>query len=281
MRWDRSITLWLSCPVIRAIPTSPRLPILMYHSVSDDLEENVSPYYRLATSPQRFADQMRWISERGYRGVSLEEAIGMAAFEQRDQRPVVAITFDDGFRDFYTAAWPVLQCHQFTATIYLPTGFIADRRASFNGRECMTWNEVRELRREGIRFGSHTVSHPKLHAMEWSEIERELTLSRQQIEENIEEPVTSFAYPYAFPQEDQLFTQRFSSLLLETGYRNCSTTVIGCPASVANSFFLKRLPVNSCDDRALLEAKLDGAYDWLGVVQSAYRHFKRTRRSKT
>ena len=58
---------------------------------------------------------------------------------------LVAITFDDGFRDFYTEAFPILQRERFSATMFLPTSFIAEQPRQFLSRDCMTWSEVREL----------------------------------------------------------------------------------------------------------------------------------------
>jgi peptidoglycan/xylan/chitin deacetylase (PgdA/CDA1 family) len=160
--------------------------------------------------------------------------------------------------------------------VYLPTGFVAQERKSFRGRECLTWDEVRELRRNGIRFGSHTVNHPKLYEMSWSEVESEASVSKERIQQELQEEVTSFAYPYAFPQEDGYFRQRIAGLLRELGYQSCVTTVVGRSQTTDDPFFLKRLPINSCDDRALFEAKLEGAYDWLGTAQYAFRQMKRS-----
>jgi len=143
VRLDRVLTLCRH----RILPRSKEcLPILMYHSVSDDAEKGIHPYYRVATHPQRFAEQMQWLCEFGWAGQSLEEALLVLAGGKSNGRRPVAITFDDGFRDFYTAAWPVLQRHRFTATMYLATGSIAASRQSFRGKECLTWSEVRELR---------------------------------------------------------------------------------------------------------------------------------------
>jgi peptidoglycan/xylan/chitin deacetylase (PgdA/CDA1 family) len=251
-----------------------RLPILMYHSVSNDLEPGVAPYYRVATSPERFAQHMKSLSELGYLGLSLEEGLMKWTKNQvQDRRPVV-ITFDDGFRDFYTAAWPALQQHGFTATMYLPTAFVSHQRKSFLGKECLTWKEVRELRAQGIRFGSHTVNHPKLHEMPARQIESELTFSKQTLEDELGEEISSFAYPYAFPQEDRSFQRTITSQLRTQGYRSCVTTVIGRSQSGEDPLMLKRLPVNSCDDSELFAAKLEGAYDWLGSAQYAYRQVK-------
>jgi peptidoglycan/xylan/chitin deacetylase (PgdA/CDA1 family) len=276
VRFDRFVSLYLSRPLCRAgwRRRGTSLPILMYHSVSSDPEEEVAPYYRLATNPNRFAEQMQWLSDLGYTGRALEDALSMVAGGKMNGRRPVGITFDDGFRDFSLAAWPVLRQHGFTATVYLPTGFVSRERKSFRGKECLTWDEVRELRREGIYFGSHTVNHPKLYGMSWSEIESEATISKERIQQELQEEVTSFAYPYAFPQEDRRFTQRFVDLLRKTGFRYCATTVIGRAQTGDNPFLLKRLPANSSDDKALFAAKLNGAYDWLGSIQSLFRLLK-------
>lgn len=275
VRLDRCLTLSVFGKLHRSTSETGRpLPILMYHSISDDAEENVQPYYRLATSPSRFAEQMQWLADSGFRGVSLEEALNPETRTDRKRMPV-AITFDDGFRDFHTAAWPVLRQFGFAATMYLPTAFIASERKSFRGKECMTWNEVRELRSEGIRFGSHTVNHPKVHELSWNAIENELRSSKETIERELNESIPSFAYPYAFPQEDREFTSKLASLLQKLGYQSCVTTVIGRAQAEDDRYCLKRLPANSCDDRALFLAKLDGAYDWLGSAQRTVRRLKR------
>jgi len=277
MRIDRYLTLGVFRPLKRAgaVRRSLNLPILMYHSISAAEERDVNPYYRVATSPQRFADQMLWLSELGCAGCSLEDALISNGNKVENGRRPVAITFDDGYRDFYTEAWPRLQNRGFTATMHLPTAFIAERRKSFYGRECLTWNEARELRAHGIRFGSHTVNHPKLHGLPWKMIRSELTGSKECLENELGESIHSFAYPYAFPQEDRRFTETFAALLREADYRTCVTTVVGRMPTGGDPLYLKRLPINSCDDRLLFESKLDGAYDWLGATQNAFRHLKR------
>jgi peptidoglycan/xylan/chitin deacetylase (PgdA/CDA1 family) len=248
----------------------------MYHSVSSDLEKGVGPYYRLVTTPERFAEQMQWLAELGYVGLALEDALPMVVQGRVNGRQPVAITYDDGFRDFHVAAWPVLRQHGFTATVYLPTGFVSRERKSFRGRPCLTWDEVRELRQHGIRFGSHTVNHPKLYQMSWSQIESEARISKERIQQELQEKITGFAYPYAFPQEDSAFRRTMAGLLREQGYQSCVTTVVGRSQVADDPLFLKRLPINSCDDRRLFEAKLEGAYDWLGSAQYIYRQIKRS-----
>ena len=270
------VTLCLTRPLAATgvVDRGEALPILMYHSISEDAEKGVGSYYRVATNPRRFAEQMRWLAELGYVGVSLEEALRITSESGGEQRRIAVITFDDGFRDFHTAAWPVLRSHKFSATMYLPTAYIGSARKSFRGKECLTWDEARELRAQGIEFGSHTVTHPELYKIPWAEIKQELELSKKQIERELKEEISSFGYPYAFPQQDRRFVGAFKELLREKGYRSCATTRIGRVKLQDDRLSLKRLPVNSCDDRALFVAKLEGHYDRISLAQSCMRRMK-------
>jgi peptidoglycan/xylan/chitin deacetylase (PgdA/CDA1 family) len=247
------------------------LPILMYHSISEDAEPNASPYYKTTTRPALFAQHLRWLSDAGFRSVGLEDGIRIAQQGNGAQEKAVVITFDDGFRDFYDSAFPALKAHGHTATVFLPTAFIGESRQAFKGRECLTWEEVRELRAQGIQFGSHSVNHPVLYETPWGEIENQLAFSKKKLEQELGEKVASFAYPYAFPQQDQRFAGTFKKLLRQQSYRHCVTTMIGRVQSGDDLLSLKRLPVNDGDDRPLLLAKLNGAYDWLAYPQSWFK----------
>lgn len=268
MRIDRFITLRMARPLrkIGGGKAPGHLPILMFHSISEDAERGVGAYYRVTTSPHRFAEQMQWLSDAGFRGVSLSEARRHPS-DSTENRPPVAITFDDGFRDFYSSAFPALAKHGFTATMYLPTAFINESRRLFKSRECMTWTEVSELQRAGIEFGSHTINHPRLVDLSWDTIAEELTGSKIEIENRLGVAVPSFAYPYAFPQGNRPFVKKFVELLNHAGYDNCVTTGIGHSTTASDRFQLPRLPINTMDDRALFEAKLAGDYGWVGTFQ--------------
>lgn len=279
MRLDRLISLGIMHPVRRALGDSPGagrcLPILMYHSISDDPEPAHSPYYKVCTSPRRFAEQMQWLRTAGWQGVTLSDGLDFLNGKKKLTGKPVAITFDDGFRDFHTAAFPALHQNGFSATMYLPTAFIGDQRQSFKSRECLTWSEVRELAAAGIEFGSHTVNHPVLYQSSWAEIETELSASKTILDQQLDQSTRAFAYPFAFPQEDRQFTATLGNMLRSLGYQSCATTIIGRARTGDDFFTLKRLPANSCDDRPLLAAKTRGAYDWLALPQAIARRVKR------
>lgn len=251
----------------------------MYHSISDDPEPGVASYYRVTTSPIRFRQQMHWLRQNGYSVIQLDEAVRRIENETSSSDRSAVLTFDDGYSDFMTQAWPVLLDFGYTATVFLPTDFIGQDRMAFNGRQCLTWLEARELSSSGISFGSHSASHRKLYGLLWNEIHRELRDSRRKIEDEVNSPVQSFAYPYAFPQEDRSFAQRFRKELVEQGYRTAVSTVIGRAGSKSDCLRLERMPINEDDDERLFRAKLAGAYDWMANAQALVRRIKASVRS--
>lgn len=275
-RLDRLATLYVAQPLLTVASGSAtrHLPVLMYHSISETPEPGVAAYYQTVTRPEIFRRQMKALKEEGWRGVTLREGLAAIASSEQPTEKLVAITFDDGFEDFYTAAYPALRELGFSATMYLPTGFIGENQQTFKEHACLTWREVSQMHADGVEFGSHTVTHPKLWDLTWSRIAGELQDSKSAIEQRIGASAPSFAYPYAFPQRDRDFTARFRDELQKAGYENCVTTIIGRVARDDDRFVLKRLPANSCDDADLLGAKLEGAYDWLAIAQNAVKSVK-------
>ena len=267
-RSDEIATLYLFGPLRRVLPSKrARVPILMYHSVSDAAPEGKHPYYHTVTTPRVFGEQMRYLQEQGFGSVTLAEAVKYLESGICSVRKPVVITFDDGFRDFLTNAFPLLTRYGLSATMFLPTAYIGDVNRVFKGHECLTWSEVRELHRAGVQFGSHTVTHPQLRDLNWPAVESELRASKVAIEDGLGYGVGSFAYPYAFPETDRTFVQRLGLVLREAGYRDGVSTRIGVAGEKDRGFFMKRLPVNSWDDSRFLRAKLAGGYDWLHDVQ--------------
>ncbi len=268
-RWDRWLTLNVAQPLSWAHGASRRraVPILMYHAIADDTDDRAAPYFRTVTSAARFAEHVDFFTRNGWQALSLSAAMAVLQDPEADASKTVAVTFDDGFRDIYTTAQPLLASAGFGATVFLSTDFL-DRRF-VTGRECLRRSEVRTLSAQGIEFGSHSVTHRRLVTLSQAELRQELTVSKQEIEDLTGQPVTLFSYPYRFPSEDTRFTRSFGALLDDSGYRRGVTTTIGRSRPHDDRFFLPRLPINDGDDRALLAAKLHGHYDWLRVVQQA------------
>ena len=256
LRFDRLVSLGLIRPVRRVFlrQTQKRIPILMYHSIQDGASDS-RPYFDINTSAARFALQIEQ--------------------DSWDSRYVV-ITFDDGYRDFLTAACPIMTEFNHTAVLFVPSGLIQDERAQFLERECLTWSEIRELHVNGIEIGSHSVTHCELKFLRTPELEAEVARSKRTIEAKIGHSVTSFSYPYAFPETEVEFSQILRKLLEKHGYQNGVTTIIGRSGPDSDRFLLPRLPVNSSDDIPLFRAKLEGHYDWLHAAQYLAKTIRRS-----
>jgi peptidoglycan/xylan/chitin deacetylase (PgdA/CDA1 family) len=269
LRLDRLATLYVVSPLLRLAQQDGRsIPILMYHSITDEDESRVHAYYRTSTSPQAFALQMEQLHQAGYQTCSPAQAVAQLETRVKTTSKHVVITFDDGFSDFYQNAFPSLNRFGFTATVYLPTAYIGDSAQQFKGKDCLTWAEVQELQNHGILFGSHTVTHPQLSGLSKDAIEMEVRDSKKAIEGKTGRVVDSFAYPYAFPQADAEFKTMLRDTLVSAGYRNGVCTMVGRAGFRSDPLFMERLPVNGLDDKALLQAKLAGAYDWISKPQS-------------
>lgn len=267
-------------------PKGLRIPVLMYHSISDEAETR-HPYYWINTTPARFSEHMKVLHDNGYQVISLFKAVEMiktytlSGLAGRDWPALryVVLTFDDGYRDFYMHAFPVLRHYGLTATVFLPTSYVSLEKPGIREKLHLSWEQVRELANQGITFGSHTVTHPQLSHLNQAGILHELRESKRIIGEKIgqpaDQPITSFCYPYRFPQQDTGFRMLLSECLSKAGYDICVTTRIGSSNTAKDILCLKRLPVNTADDRSLFLAKLNGCYDWLSALQSLFKTIKR------
>jgi len=267
-RLDRTISLLIR----RLVPVSQlpqdRIPILMYHSIREMPKEKVHPYFSVTTTPESFSRQMAWLKKEGYTALRLRDIRLFSDSSERKQsmKPVI-ITFDDGFDDFYTNAFPILRDFDFTATVFLPTEFIGNARPGLRDLFHLSWQQISELARNGIDFGSHTVTHPKLVDLSRDEIAFQLLESKKQIESHLRIPCDCFAYPFAFPEGNSSFVKLLQEILSTSGYLTGVTTKVGLSAHDDLPFFLKRLPINEFDEDLLFEAKLTGAYNWVYIFQ--------------
>jgi len=267
-RLDRTATLYFGRPFARLFGPASRncVPVLMYHSISENLFGKSHPYFHINTTPEVFSQQMRWLRNNGYQTIHTDDLLS-ALDDRLDLSRKIVITFDDGYRDFYTDAMDVMKQCGFTATIYLATDRIQDKPSRIEGAEYLTWHDIRELHQQGIRFGSHTVSHPDLRSLGPDEIEYELGCSKETIENKLGVPVTSFAYPFAFPEQDKVFTHFLEGVLENCGFENGVCTILGRASRATNRFFLPRIQVNTWDDESFFRAKIEGGYDWLHWAQ--------------
>jgi peptidoglycan/xylan/chitin deacetylase (PgdA/CDA1 family) len=193
--------------------------VVCYHAISPGWQTDIS------VTPQRLAEQLRHLVERGYRGVTFSQA----ALGEATGR-VVAITFDDGFASVSKVALPIMERLGLPGTVFLPTEMIGERS---NG-ERMAWEDVRSLSAAGWEVGSHTKTHPDLTRLSDAELDDELAGSRLACERMIDRPCRSLAFPYG------AHDRRVVAATERAGYAAAATAQVGveirsplrCPRSV-------------------------------------------------
>ena len=279
-----------------------RFYIIPYHMIVDE----PNGFYP-ETSTSDFEKQINHLA-KNYKIISLDEIVNRIK-NRRPLRRCVAITFDDGFRDNYEIAYPILRKYNAPATIFLTTGYIENGTApwfiklryifmqtakthfnlSHNGtifshpmhtkdekfvasdramaylKDChdqerlplfdrlcdelevnnfqglynlmLTWDQIKEMSKNDISFGAHTVNHPILSRISIEMAEREIQESKKTIEEKIGNPITSFAYP--FGKKAQYSSDLFP-VLENLGFKCAVTTETGVNTQSTPLFELNR-----------------------------------------
>jgi len=221
--------------------------ILMYHMVRDHIDG--AKFNKLRVKPTEFEKQIAWMKSEGFHFVTMHELQ-----ENWGQHPAktVAITFDDGYLDNLENAYPVLEKYQAKATIYV----VVDRhdrdwstykKAHHNSGELMREPklddaQVKQLADSGlIEIGSHTLTHANLNELDDADCLRELVDAKQQLEQLIAQPVTSFAYPFG------IYSDRDVKLARQAGYSNAVTTVEGIDGLQPDFMQLQRIKISGKD----------------------------------
>ena len=145
---------------------------------------------------------MKYLKDSGYSSLNLSKVV--ALLEGREVLPTktVVLTFDDGFRNFYSEAFEVLNEYNFTATVFLVTDHCGKRNdwagnpPELPRSKLLSWPEIRELAGQGIEFGSHTKSHPDLTRLSTDDVENEIVTAKAVIADALGREVTTFAYPF-------------------------------------------------------------------------------------
>lgn len=188
----------------------PRFKILAYHSINplsrDPFEINVIS----------FEKQLCFLADNGYRVIGLEQAFREFETDNIHEKTVV-ITFDDGFKTLQRFVFPLLRHFNFPACVFLPFGFIGGID-SFSyeyprfDRPLLDWDEIQKSQKYGISYGSHTMSHPNLIALDDRVLRYELQESKRILKTRIGTNFSTLAYPFG------MFDNRVKKAVQETGY---------------------------------------------------------------
>jgi len=216
------------------------IPILTYHNFTKD----ESSSYNI--NILEFEKQMDYLAAHNYSVISLSELFKGLREGQLPPKPIV-ITIDDGFKSSFTLAYPVLKKYNFPATLFVYTDFIEKNSYS------LTWEEIREMTKNNIEIGSHTLSHCNLLKYKKNEnyetyldrIRREIIFSKEILESKMGGKVKFFAYPYG------VYSPIIKDIVIQAGYEgilnanSMSNNLNADPFSLNRQIISGQSPLNS------------------------------------
>jgi peptidoglycan/xylan/chitin deacetylase (PgdA/CDA1 family) len=204
----------------------------MYHHVGE-LPPEADPIRQdLTVSRENFEAQLSYLSGLGFETIPLQDLIYyMTTGRPLPAKPIV-LTFDDGYRDNYQVAFPLLQKYGYHGSFFVLTDFV-DRGLE----EYLTWPQIEELYGAGMEIASHSKDHPDLRDRSFDFLVWQLLGSRETLEAHIPEPVRFFSYP-AGKYDDQVI-----AVLESSGYWGALVETQGAHHSAARPYELQRVRV--------------------------------------
>lgn len=195
--------------------TSPiDVPILMYHRVLPELPDDEFDAVLTVTNAA-LDEQISYLACAGYTPITMQRLF--AAFDGTaalPEKPVI-LTFDDGWSDSYTNAFPILQSHQFVGSFAVVTGFVE------GGGPYMTWQQIKEMSDAGMEMTSHTIRHVDLGTSDDATVVDQLQTSKADIEAHIGKTVDYLVYPAGEPFRSNTAERQAQvvQMAIDAGYR--------------------------------------------------------------
>lgn len=236
-------------PTPDGVTRQVRVPILMYHHV-DTPSADAGPIRRdLSVLPENFDAQLRYLSQGGYQPITLNDlALHLTVGKPLPPKPII-LTFDDGYVDNYTQAFPLLLGHGFVATFFLTTSPIDAQNPDF-----LSWDQVTEMAATGMRFEPHSYDHPDMRNRGFQFLVFQIVGPREAIEARTGEPTRFFAYPSG------RYDQFVIDVLKSAHFWGGVLTEQGATHTSNDLFTLRRVRVQGGDDLDTFIRKLN--LDW-------------------
>ena len=208
---------------------SVRVPILMYHYVEYVKDAGDKIRISLNTTPYTLEQEVSTLSHAGYTFMTSVELTDVLDGKGKLPPKPIVLTFDDGYRDFYTDAYPILKKYHAKATQYAIAGFL-DRPNH------LLTSQLQEIANDGlVEIGAHTVHHVWLKGQSAVTVRSEVIQSKQMLENLVHKAVISFAYPFG------AFDVQAVATVEQAGFRSATSTIPGIDQPQTNRYFLYRL----------------------------------------
>lgn len=217
-------------------PSSPaplaetiKVPILMYHYVEYVQDKGDKTRISLNITPYTLEEEIKTLIGANYTFLTNKELADVLDGKVKLPQKPILLTFDDGYRDFYTDVFPILKKYNIKATEYVIAGFL-------NRPNHLLTRQVEEIIQSGlVEIGAHTVHHAWLKGRPLKEVSAEIFQSRVMLEHQFKINVTSFAYPYG------AFDAQAMDVVKDAGFKTAVSTIPGIQQNQLNRFFLYRL----------------------------------------
>lgn len=248
-----------------------KVPILMYHMVSEANDPNESRY---CCPPRKFKKQMAYLKTAGYRVIGLDELVNNLSKDDLIPQKSVVITLDDGYRDNWENAFPILQEYGFPATVFVISkllGYTNEwmRKDGYQIRELLSWSELKEMVANGITIGAHTETHPSLTEIDIGSAKQEILGAKKELEDGLARPIHFFAYPYGNLNDS------VKKVVEESGYKSACSTVSGFNRKDVDPYALRRLDVYGTDSIFQFALKLKFGTNKMSMGDVAKYYFSR------
>jgi len=217
----------------------------MYHYVSEPPAGADAVRRDLSVSPVQFEEQLFYLQRAGYTSITLEDLLlHLTTGHPLPPKPII-LTFDDGYADNYTYAFPLLRQYGFCGTFFVITGYLDEGRAGY-----LTWQQAAEMQAKGMDIQAHSVSHPDLRTLTGESLRAQIWGASQAIVEHLHRPARFFCYPSGHYNADTI------AALKAAGYWGAVTTQAGVNHDSARPFELSRVRIHGNTDLAGFEALL-------------------------
>ncbi|MGD0336688.1 MAG: polysaccharide deacetylase family protein [Candidatus Omnitrophota bacterium] len=243
------------------------VPILMYHSINPVSSITMKA---LIVSPQTFDRQMHFLKSHHYNVVPLEYLATLIRYKKNIPPKTIAITFDDGYKDNYVYAFPILKKYNLPATIFLIVNEIGRPQ-----QDRLNWEEIKIMQDSGlITFGSHTLTHPYLPELNSEpELKREISDSKKILEGRLGKNVDSFCYPSGS------FNDKVRNLVIRSGYKTAVVSNPGKRFPNDDVFILKRLRISENSRNMFIFAEeSSGFYTFIKDLKKEWKEIRRSGR---
>jgi len=201
----------------------------MYHYVEYVANKNDKIRISLNTPPHILEEQIKTLISGGYNFMTNSELADVLDGKANLPSNPILLTFDDGYRDFYTDAYPILKKYNVKATEYVIAGFL-------DKPNHLLTTQLQEIARDGlIEIAAHTVHHVWLKGQTLKTVSDEVFQSREILEQIIHKPVVSFAYPFG------AFDDQAIQVVKDAGFSSATSTLPGIDQDNVNRMFMFRL----------------------------------------